>query len=172
MVENRKGCVEGHRSCEPNDLAQVVHCRSRHGRLKFPELCKAVGKRSDAMARMTDGHSEDLTLGLAIAVCQVQRDTAIFEEACRRVGGVFVPLPDAHGADEDIYAALSMAVEELGQDSGVIRRILADCAVTAEEAEQAAREIDETIASLVHLKHVVFAKVRKPSLLTSARVLA
>jgi len=88
------------------------------------------------------------------------------------MNGVFVPLPAAEATDQDVYAALVTVVEEIGQDSSLVRRVLADGYVTEDEVIEAEREIDQTIASAVALKAAIRAKVAKPSLLTSARVLA
>lgn len=160
MVENRKGCVQGTRRCEPQGLAQVVHCVTRHGRMTFQDLCQAAGKRSDAMSRMSDGLSEDLTLRLAIAVSELQRDNRIAEEFCRRVGGVFVPLDARDATDADVHAALLKAVSELGEDSSLISRVLADGGITSEEADAVDAEVDETIQALLQVKARVRAKVR------------
>lgn len=173
MVENRKGCVLGTRRCDPQGFAQVAHCVTRHGRLTFGELCTAVGKRSDALSRMTDGLSEDLTVRLLIAVTELQRDTRMVQEVCRRSGGVFVPL-DARGeaSDCDVHEALLQAVQEIGEDSGLIARVLHDGAVTELEADAVDAEIDQTIQALLTVKARVRAKVRRPSLTTTARRLA
>jgi hypothetical protein len=161
MVENRKGCVQGTRRCEPSgNLAQTTHCLTRHGRLSFHDLCAAVGKRSDAMSRMTDGISEDLTLRLAIAVSELQRDNRIAEEFCRRVGGVFVPLDARDATDADVHQALLKAVSELGEDSSLISRVLADGAINSDEADAVDAEVDETIQALLQVKARVRAKVR------------
>jgi hypothetical protein len=160
MVENRKGCVQGTRRCEPQGLAQVVHCVTRHGRLSFQDLCAAAGKRSDAMARMSDGLSEDLTLRLAIATSELQRDPRIAEEFCRRVGGVFVPLDTRAVTDSDLHQALMRVVSELGEDSSLLSRALADGAICEQEADSLEAEIDETIQAALQLKARIRAKVR------------
>lgn len=160
MTENRAGCVLGTRRCEPEGLAQVVHCLTRHGRHAFGELPSLVGKRSDALSRMTDGLSEDLTLRLAIAISTLQRDTRIAEEFCRRVGGVFVPLDARDATDADVHLALLKAVSELGEDSSLISRVLADGAINSDEADAVDAEVDETIQALLQVKARVRAKVR------------
>lgn len=160
MVENRKGCTLGTRPCEPQNLAQVVHCVTRHGRHSFGELTSLVGKRSDALARMSDGISEDLTLRLAIAIQTVQRDTRIAEEFCRRSGGIFVPLDSRSATDTDVHQALLRVVTELGEDSSLISRVLADGAISSDEADAVDAEVDETIQALLQVKARVRAKVR------------
>jgi hypothetical protein len=160
MVQNRVGCTLGTRPCEPQGLAQTVHCVTRHGRHGFGELPSLVGKRSDALSRMTDGISEDLTLRLAISISTLQRDNRIFEEACRRVGGVFVPLDARDATDADVHQALLRAVSELGEDSSLISRVLADGAISSDEADAVDAEVDETIQALLQVKARVRAKVR------------
>jgi hypothetical protein len=161
MTQNRSTCVLGTRKCDPQgNLAATTNCVTRHGRLTFQELCAAVGKRSDAMSRMTDGISEDLTLRLAIAVTELQRDTRIFEEACRRVGGVFVPLDTREISDSDLHQALMRVVSELGEDSSLLSRALSDGTIDEREADAIEAEIDETIQAALQLKARVRAKVR------------
>lgn len=160
MVQNRVGCTLGTRPCEPQGLAQTVHCVTRHGRHGFGELPSLVGKRSDALSRMTDGISEDLTLRLAISISTLQRDTRIAEEFCRRVGGVFVPLDTREISDSDLHQALMRVVSELGEDSSLLSRALADGAIDEREADAIEAEIDETIQAALQLKARVRAKVR------------
>ena len=159
-MENRKGCVLGTRRCEPKNLAEVTHCVTRHGRLSFQDLCAAVGKRSDAMARMTDGLTEDLTLRLAIAISELQRDTRILEEACRRAGGVFVPLDTRDVTDLDLHQALMRVVSELGEDSSLLAKALADGGISSEKADALDAGIDDTIQAALQLKASIRAMVR------------
>jgi len=171
MTENRSGCVLGTRRCDPQNLREIQHCAVNHGKHAFGEMAEALKMRRDALSRATSPyesaderqhHQPGLTVADVILVTNLQDDHRIIAEACRRTGGVFVRMPDVHTTDEDVYDALTAAVEELGQDSGVIRRILSDSTVTPEEADHADREIDETIAALVRLKATVRAKVEKP----------
>lgn len=131
-----------------------------------------VGSRSDALARRSDGLSEDMTLRQAIAISTIQDDRRIVEEVARRVGGVFVRLPENTVDNADVYDVLLSAVEEIGQDSSVVRRILSDKLVTVDEADQADREIDETIATLVRLKGALRQKVAKPTPVIAATRIA
>lgn len=167
MVENRKGCVLGTRKCDPVNLAQVVHCVTRHGHHEFGPLARMVGRRSDALSRQTDGLREDLTLGLTIAITELQRDTRIVAELARCVGGVFVPLDTRAVSDADIHQAMLQAVREIGEDSGAIALALADGALTQDEADHILRELDETVQAVLAVKARVQAKVsQRPALLT------
>ena len=178
MLENRKGCALGIRRCDPKNLTEIVHCLYHHGRHSFGEMAESLHVRRDALSRRTApyGESEDtsvsLTVGELITGTNLQDDRRAVEEVCRRTGGVFVRMPDAHTADTDVYDALTAAVEELGQDSGVIRKILSDGVIESDEADRAEREIDETIAALVRLKSTVRRKVARPSILSTARKLS
>jgi hypothetical protein len=181
MVQNRKECTIGARRCDPTSGREIAHCLVNHGRHSFGDVAEALKMRRDSLSRATSPYeSEDenqyhqpgLTWQDVIVVTNLQDDHRLVEEVCRRTGGVFVPMPSAHDTDEDVYEALTTAVEELGQDSGVIRRILADRTVTSEEADHADREIDETIAALVKLKATVRRKVAKPTMLSTARKLS
>lgn len=163
-AENRRGCVLGTRRCAPADLAQVVSCVAHHGRLSFGELSAHVGSRRDALSRMTDGHSESLTLRLALAITELQRDTRIVEEVARRAGGVFVPTETRALGDDDITRAFLRAVQEIGEDSAAIAQAIADGTVTSDEAAQVAREIDQTVAALLAVKARVQSKAQAPTL--------
>jgi hypothetical protein len=160
MVQNRKDCTQGTQCTPQGDLAQTVSCVAHHGRHKFGELAKLVHKRGDALSRMTNGFSEDLTLILAIRISEAQRDNRIFEEACRRVGGVFVPLDSRDISDSDLHQALMRVVSELGEDSSLLSRALSDGGIDAQEADQLEAEIDETIQAALQLKARIRAKVR------------
>lgn len=159
MLQNRSTCTVGTRPCHPDNLAQTVACVTRHGLHAFGELPSLVGKRSDALARMSDGISEDMTLRIAKAVTAVQRDTRIVEQFARACGGVFVALDARATTDSDVQAALLEAVRELGEDSGLIARALADGRITQAEADDICREVDETVAALLEVKARVRAKV-------------
>jgi len=173
MVENRKGCVLGLRRCNPTTTAQEIHCQWRHdAHLDFQTLARRARAQAAALARKTDGFSETLSIELFKVGCELTGNLRPLAQLCRDLGGVFVPLPAAEATDQDVYAALVTVVEEIGQDSSLVRRVLADGYVTEDEVIEAEREIDQTIASAVALKAAIRAKVAKPSLLTSARVLA
>ncbi len=159
MVENRKGCVLGTRRCDPASLAQIVHCVVRHGRHDVQDLARMVRRQGAALYRQTDGVSEDLTIGQAVAISELQRDSRIVEEMCRRVGGVFVALSAHDVTDDCIREALMEAVREIGEDSGLVSRVLAQPEVTEQAADAVDREVDETVAWLFQVKARVRAKV-------------
>lgn len=60
-----------------------------------------------------------------------------------------VPFPVVTPATEAVYAAFAAMVTEVGQDGDLIRRVLADGAVTPQECDQAVEELGRTIAAAV-----------------------
>ena len=85
------------------------------------------------------------------ALVRASGNALVLRVVTRAVGGVFVPLPDAT-SDEAVYQAMSLVVKELGDDSSLLRRCLANGIMTADEAARFNDEVDETVVALLQWK--------------------
>ena len=93
------------------------------------------------------------------ALVRASGNSLVLTVVTRAVGGVFVPLPDAT-SDEAVYEAMALVVKELGDDSSLLRRCLADGILTADKAARFDDEVDETVVALLQWKAAVRARVR------------
>ena len=93
------------------------------------------------------------------ALVRASNNPLVLTVVTRAVGGVFVPLPDAT-SDEAVYEAMALVVKELGDDSSLLRRCLADGRLTADEWAQMEPGIDKTVVALLQMKASIRAKAR------------
>ena len=85
------------------------------------------------------------------ALVRASGNALVLTVVTRAVGGVFVPLPDAT-SDEAVYEAMALVVKELGDNSSLLRRCLADGILTADEWAQMEPGIDKTVVALLQWK--------------------
>ena len=93
------------------------------------------------------------------ALVRASGNSLVLTVVTRAVGGVFVPLPVAT-SDEAVYEAMSLVVQELGDNSSLLRRCLADGILTADEGAQFEPGIDKTVVALLQWKAAVRTRVR------------
>jgi hypothetical protein len=169
MVENRKNCVVGTRRCTPaGNLAQTIHCTTDHGRYRRAELAPLVRKRGDAFLRMSDGLSESMPLDISLTVQELTQDYRITEEYARRAGGVFIKVSPRDVTDHDLLQAFLRVATEVGEDSALLHRALAnDGEISPDEAAALAIEIDQTVQAALELKQRVLARAQRgPAVVT------
>lgn len=174
MTENRKGCVLGTRRCTPADLAQEIECQWHHDpKIKFGELCARARAQRATMSRKTNGTARDLPIDAFVATTLATGNMRPLQALCLELGGVFVPAPqaEADGVD-DVVVAFFALVESFGDNGSTVRAIVADGVVDDLEATAARQKLGQLMALAANLEAVITRKVARPSLLTSARVLA
>lgn len=157
MTETPTNCRLGRRVCDPRDTAEFIHCLARHSHVSSARLSSEANLRHDAFLRQTDGTPGapcKTSVALLTFLTNRTRDHRAIAALARDCGGVFVALPpdECQQGKEDVHQAVLRAVQEFGQDSGLIGRVLADGVVTEDEALAVDREIDETITALLRLK--------------------
>ena len=94
------------------------------------------------------------------ALVRASGNPLVLRVVTRAVGGVFVRLPDAT-SDEAVYQAMALVVKELGDDSSLLRRCLADGILTADKAARFDDEVDETVVALLQWKAAFRARAAR-----------
>ena len=94
------------------------------------------------------------------ALVRASGNALVLRVVTRAVGGVFVRLPDAT-SDEAVYQAMALVVKELGDDSSLLRRCLADGILTADKAARFDDEVDETVVALLQWKAAFRARAAR-----------
>ncbi len=164
MTQGRKDCRQG-RKCEPRTVAEAIYCLVHHSDIEPRVLAERLGKRYAYLmdAANPDRDTVQFQIQMLIPAMQLTNNWMPLQFLCREMGGVFVPLPTVGAEHGDIRKAFMATIQEIGEDSAVIERVLADNIVTAEENRAVSDKLDRTIAALLRVKAEVDARAARPA---------
>lgn len=99
---------------------------------------------------------------LLVPFMRVTKSLAPLRWLARELDCAVVQLPTVTVGAEDLRDRFLKAVEEVGKDSAVMQRVLADGEITASEGRELAAEVLNTIDVLREVIALVEAKVQRP----------
>lgn len=107
-----------------------------------------------------DNDSNHLYLRDAILLTEKANNDAILQAWCRKLGGVFVRLPEAVACDEELSDQLMRLNEELGETLGEVRKARQDGIIDPEEFAVIKEKLMNMITEALALKTVIKTQVR------------
>jgi len=163
MTKSRKQCQSGD-VCEPRTLTEAVYCCLHHSGVDVVDVAKEMRVRPGYLqdAANSDRDEVQFQARMLPQLMAVTGNVKPLQWLCREMSGVFVALPDASPAHDDVYRGLCDAIEEMGQSSSAVKKALLDDEVSEQEADVVDVEIDEAVAALLRVKAAVRNKVQRP----------
>jgi hypothetical protein len=158
MTHGRKACRAGDR-CEPRSLDEAIYCVVNHSEITLGVIADRLGCKPSYLAQAAnpDDSSVQFQARIIAPITELTKNTAIVRYLASLCGGAFVELPQVETNGDSVLAQFARVIEEIGQDSALIQRILRDGHVTADEAAAAVREIDETVDVVLGVKAAIVA---------------
>lgn len=170
MLQNPSVC-RGGSPCTPSTFDEAIYCGVYHSPASAEAVADAVGVKVAYLRSALDPNctSARVPARWLPAILQTTRSASILSYLATQLDCVVVPLPAmGETVDAGVRAKFLRVVEELGQDSAEIERVLADGEVTVDEAKRFRLEILDTVAALLEVAAAVDARIQNASVAAAA----
>lgn len=176
MLVGRKDCRNG--QCHVRSLAEAVHCLLLHATkdgepVRVEELSAVLAsvgihvsaKRLYQFADATPGKRDsavDVPVRIIDAVEEYTGSRVVSRYRARKLGGVYVDLPQLSDEHRDIRQAFLVAVKEFGESAAAIEHALRDNRIEPRERDDVLQELDEHLEACVRVRTLVVQKTAPP----------
>lgn len=146
-------------------LAHVLGAEARRSAKPLKAIAAEIGVGYDYLKSATNPDRDDTHFQSRWLV-PFMRATGSLEPLrwlAAQMGCAIVELPTVLGSDDDLFRALAVVVQEVGEDAAELQRACEDGCITPDELIRFDREIEDSIEALLRLKALMAARVEQPA---------
>lgn len=170
MTRSRRECRLG-KPCEPTTLQEAIYCCVHHSAIAPQQIAERLAIRvtylHDAANPDRDEHQFQARLLLPLMTATGNLAPLRFLNAA--LGRIDIPVPAIDTDGDDVLSGYLRLVREVGEDSALLERVMADGSVTPDEALRVKRETRETAEAAMYVAALVEQRVARPTLRRKAR---